>query len=138
MKKKCLYIVMLLISFVCISFCSEVQAVGPIAADINVDNIFQGINFSTDTTGNTGIKEGTNLAAGIVNNAIAIVQIIGLGIAIIMLFSLGMKYMVGSVEDKAEVKKHAMVYVIGAVIFFAATAILEIIQMFIKMNFIVY
>lgn len=142
MKKKKLYIIMLLLSCIFVSFSYEVQAVSsivsvPIASDIVVDDIFSGTKFSKDTTGDKAIEDGTNLAAGIINNAIAVVQIIGLGIAIIMLFSLGMKYMVGSIEDKAEVKKHAMVYVIGAVIFFAATGILEILQMFIKSNFII-
>lgn len=131
MKKRYLYIIILLLSFIFVSFNYEVQAAGS-----DVDNIFAGTNFVKDTSGNKAIEQGTDLAAGIINNSIAIVQIIGLGIAIIMLFSLGMKYMVGSVEDKAEVKKHAMVYVIGAVIFFAATAILEILQMFIKENFV--
>ena len=146
MNKKKLYIIMLLLSFIFVSFSYEVQAVSsvvsvPLDSEIDVETIFSGTNFSQDATqnasGDKAIEDGTNLVAGIINNAIAIVQVIGLGIAIIMLFSLGMKYMVGSIEDKAEVKKHAMVYVIGAIIFFAATGILEILQMFIKSNFIV-
>lgn len=85
----------------------------------------------------SGVDEGKDVATKIISNAIAIVQIIGLGIAIIMLISLGMKYMVGSIEEKVEVKKHAGVYVLGAIVFFAATAILEIVQMFIQGNFVV-
>lgn len=142
MKKKKLYIIMLILSFIFASFSYEVQANSsvvsiPLASgvDVDVDTIFKGSKFFDSTSGDKAIEEGTNLAAGIINNAIAIVQIIGLGIAMIMLFSLGMKYMVGSVEEKAEVKKHAMVYVIGAVIFFSATGILEILQMFIQENF---
>lgn len=142
MKKKKLYIIMLILSFIFASFSYEVQANSsvvsiPLASGVDVDTIFAGSEFSGSESGDKAIEEGTNLAAGIINNAIAIVQILGLGIAMIMLFSLGMKYMVGSVEEKAEVKKHALVYVVGAVIFFSATGILEILQMFIQKNFIV-
>ena len=51
-------------------------------------------------------------------------------IAIIMLIVLAIKYISAAPGDKAEIKKHAVVYVVGAVVLFAATGILQIIKKF--------
>lgn len=68
----------------------------------------------------------------IISPILNIVQIIAVGIAIIMLIVLAMKYMFCSIEEKAEIKKHAVVYVIGATVMFGATGIIEIIKQFTK------
>ena len=47
-----------------------------------------------------------------------------------MLAILGMKYMSAAPSEKADIKKHAVVYIVGAVIMFACTGILGIIQQF--------
>ena len=47
-----------------------------------------------------------------------------------MLIVLAIKYISAAPNDKAEIKKHAVVYVVGAVILFGATVILEIIKNF--------
>ena len=47
-----------------------------------------------------------------------------------MLIVLAIKYISAAPGDKAEIKKHAVVYVVGAVILFAATGILQIIRTF--------
>ena len=57
-------------------------------------------------------------------------RLVGVGVAVIMLIVLAMKYMVAAPGDKADIKKHAIVYVVGAVVLFAATSILEIIAKF--------
>lgn len=61
---------------------------------------------------------------------ITIVQISGVGVAVIMLTVLAIKYMIASSGDKADIKKHATVYVIGAIVLFASTGILEIVKKF--------
>lgn len=61
---------------------------------------------------------------GYVFNAVAVV---GSGIAIISITILGIKYMVSSVEDKAQVKKKLVPFVIGAAIFFGASFVMRII-----------
>lgn len=68
-----------------------------------------------------------NTVAGAV---ISIAKVICAGIAIIMLTVIAMKYMMAAPSEKADIKKHAVVYVVGAVIMFAATGILQIIQNF--------
>lgn len=51
-------------------------------------------------------------------------------ISIIVLIILGLKYMMGSAEEKAEYKKTLMPYVIGAGLVFAASAIAGIVYSF--------
>ncbi len=66
----------------------------------------------------------------IAGSVISIAKVICAGIAIIMLTVIAMKYMMAAPSEKADIKKHAVVYVVGAVIMFAATGILQIIQNF--------
>lgn len=57
------------------------------------------------------------------NKTITILSIIGSFISVIALIVLGIKYMLGSTEEKAEYKKSMLPYVIGAVFVFASSAI---------------
>ena len=66
----------------------------------------------------------------IAGSVITIVKVISASVALIMLIILGIKYMSSAPGDKAEIKKHAVVYVVGAVIMFSVTGILTIIQNF--------
>lgn len=47
----------------------------------------------------------------------------GIVLSVLMLAVLGVKYMMGSAEEKAEYKKSMMPYLIGAVLIFAASTI---------------
>lgn len=62
-----------------------------------------------------------------VGSIITIVQVVGSIISVICLIVLGIKYMTGSVEQKAQYKKTLLPYVIGAGLLFATTNILGII-----------
>lgn len=66
----------------------------------------------------------------IIGAGITIVQVVGSGVAIIMLVVLAIKYISAAPGDKAEIKKHAVVYVIGAIVLFAASGILGIVKNF--------
>lgn len=77
---------------------------------------------------NDGDEEILNPINDIAGTAITITQVIAIGVAIIMLMVLAMKYMLSAPEDKASIKKHAVVYVVGAIVMFASTGILEIIR----------
>lgn len=61
---------------------------------------------------------------------LGLAQIIGVGVATIMLVVLAIKYMSSAPGDKAEIKKHAVVYVVGAILIYAASGVLAIIQAF--------
>ena len=66
----------------------------------------------------------------IAGTILGIVQVVGVAVAIIMLIMLAIKYMSSAPNDRAEIKKHAVVYVVGAVVLFASAGILEIIKGF--------
>ena len=68
----------------------------------------------------------TNIGGAI----LTVFKVVGVGVAMIMLIVLAMKYMLASAGDKADIKKHAVVYIVGAIILFAASGILQIIQSF--------
>lgn len=61
------------------------------------------------------------------NSIVKIISTIGVVISVVMLIVIGIKYMMGSVNEKAEYKKTLLPYVIGAAIVFAASGIANII-----------
>lgn len=62
------------------------------------------------------------------NTIIGIVQFIGSFTSVIVLIVMGIKYMTGSIEEKAEYKKTMGPYVIGAILVFATTNLLGIVN----------
>lgn len=66
----------------------------------------------------------------IIGSVLTIVQVVGCGVAVIMLIVLAIKYISAAPGDKADIKKHAVVYVVGAVVLFAASGILQIVKNF--------
>lgn len=97
-----------------------VLVIGAIATPVLAANIDVN-SFSGDTSDTDGI---TN----IFNKIIGIAQVIGTGIAVIMLIVIAITYLTASPEGKGEIKKSAIMYVVAAVILFAAVNILAIIQ----------
>ena len=86
----------------------------------------------TMITTNKGDSTAANSVAKMANSVIGVVQVVGMAVAVIMLIVLAIKYISAAPSDKAEIKKHAVVYVVGAVVLFAATGILEIVKNFSK------
>ena len=66
---------------------------------------------------------------------LGVVQVVGASVAVIMLIVLAIKYISAAPNDKAEIKKHAVIYVVGAVVLFGAAGILGIIRNFAKDSF---
>lgn len=66
----------------------------------------------------------------VLSTVISVLKYVGVGMAIIMLIVLALKYMTSAPEGKAEFQKTAVPYVIGAVILFATYSIVNIIQTF--------
>lgn len=71
-----------------------------------------------------------NSVKSIVGAIISVTRIIAVGVAIIMLAAVAMKYMSSAPGDRAEIKKHAVIYVVGAIVLFGSAGILGIIQKF--------
>ncbi|MBD9159687.1 MAG: hypothetical protein EGQ16_07690 [Clostridiales bacterium] len=73
-------------------------------------------------------KEPTgNEITGVGEKVIGIVTMLGSILAVLVLVILGIKYMMGSTDEKAEYKKSMLPYVIGAVLVFAASSIASVI-----------
>ena len=88
-------------------------------------------NDNLKTRFNQQDKSGASEAASnIIGMIINIAQVIGMGVAIIMLIVLAIQYIAASPEGKAEIKKNATIYIVGAIILFAASGILGIIRRF--------
>lgn len=73
-----------------------------------------------------GVEQVGNAGASI----LSIIQMIGIAVAVIILVWLAVKYITAAPSDKADVKKSAVAYVIGAVLLFAASGVLALIQNF--------
>lgn len=84
----------------------------------------------TKTFTQTDESGASEAASNIIGMIINIAQVIGMGVAIIMLVVLAIKYIAASPDGKAEIKKNATIYIVGAVILFAASGILGIIRNF--------
>jgi TRAP-type C4-dicarboxylate transport system permease small subunit len=78
-------------------------------------------------TPNTG-KVTTSGMSNVASNALGFVQWFGYALAVGMLLYIGIKYMMASANEKADLKKGSISYVIGAVIIFGATGLITIAQ----------
>lgn len=58
---------------------------------------------------------------------VTIMQTVGIVVAVVILLILGIKYMMGSAEEKAEYKKTMIPYLVGAVLIFASTTIVKVV-----------
>lgn len=81
--------------------------------------------------GDNGIVNTTKTVMG---TGIAVIRTVGTGIAIIMLTYVAIKYMTAAPNEKAEFKKSATAFIVGAIVLFASTNILGIIADFATAN----
>ena len=91
-------------------------------------NIFSNysLGFSVgDVTGTSTVAD--NDISTIGQSIIKVLGVIGPIVSVIFLVILGIKYMLGSVEEKATYKKTLLPYFIGALLVFAASTIASII-----------
>jgi trbC/VIRB2 family len=92
--------------------------------------IFMIRSCAFSVTDMTGTKISNSNLTDTGNGIITVLTVIGTVISVIVLIILGLKYMMGSVEERAEYKKTMMPYVIGAALVFAASAIAGMIYSF--------
>lgn len=64
------------------------------------------------------------------NKIYTVFQLVGTGLAVIGLIILGIKYVYSAPNERADVKKYAIIYVVGAVLFFGAIGIVELLKGF--------
>lgn len=76
------------------------------------------------------ITEVTDTMDNITEIIMTVIRIVAVTIALVMLLVIGMKYMIASPGERADIKKHAVAYVIGAFILFGVSGILSILLEF--------
>lgn len=82
-----------------------------------------------DPSSMTGSPTDTSNKAGtVMNQILGIIQVVAMGIAVIMLIVLAVKYVSAAPGEKADIKKSMMLYVVGAILLFGATGILQIVK----------
>lgn len=94
-------------------------------------NNFNFNRFEKDAYKSKAANEAAERAMG---TAIDTIRIVGTGTAIVMITYMGIKYMMAAPTEKAEFKKSASIYIVGAVLIFAATNILAVIIDFTSKN----
>ena len=72
-------------------------------------------------TDNTGTSSNvTNITATVITS----IRVVGICVAIVMLLTVAMKYMVAAPGEKADIKKSSIQYVVGAIVLFGVVGIL--------------
>ena len=95
-----------------------------IATILGAVNMVFAVDIPSGTaTGVTGTGLDTTTS-----NIIGVVQFVCYAAAVILLVYLGVKWIAAAPEAKADIKKSAVIYVIGAVMVFAAGVILQVIR----------
>jgi len=83
--------------------------------------------MKTISTADTHATSGGSKIVEIINGFIKLIQVAGSGVAVIVVTILGVKYMLASAGEKADIKKQAMPIVVGCVILFAAVNLVGIV-----------
>ena len=94
--------------------------------------VFAAVDLAPESL-NDSIKVGDEARDSItsfVGQIVGILQVVGTVIAVLILVVLGIKYMMGSAEEKAEYKKTMMPYLVGALLIFAAVTIANMVYNF--------
>lgn len=81
--------------------------------------------YEATSTGSTKLKLKANIIFSVIRD-------IGIVLSVVMLIVLGIKYMLGSVEEKANYKETLLPYIIGAFLVFTGSLIPQLIYDFMK------
>lgn len=108
-----------IISTVLLAIMLVATIAGTAFAAVDINGVLTNVeNTSVNNDGGIGA-----LGGRIVN----IIQIVGVVIAVIIILVIGIKYVIGSAEEKAEYKKTMIPYLVGAVLIFGGTSIVKVI-----------
>lgn len=111
-------ILLLLIALIIFSFISKVHAMS--TADV-IRNRFTG---AVNPKGADSIRK-------VLSVVLDVTRTVGAAVAIIILMVIGAKYIIASAGERADLKKYAVNYIIGALILFGASGILTMIKEFV-------
>ncbi len=80
----------------------------------------------------SGRIDGTDALFTLGNKVLTILQFIGSGVAVIATLLLAIRYMYSSPDDKAEIKRKLIPYIIGGVMIFGVTNLIQLAAQFVK------
>ena len=86
-----------------------------VASNVFADNVLDSITGDDSTA--------TDQIGSIGNKIVSVITNVAMVVAVVVIAVIGVKYMLGSAEEKAEYKKTLMPYLIGAILVFGAVAI---------------
>ena len=132
MKNKCMYVLIILIIFTGIIFSGTKVNAQEVAIESSIKIADDKLTNPSKNPSSYKPSDMTNAdkIKNKGNKIIGAVQFVGSFVSVIALVIMGIKYMLGSVEEKAEYKKTMMPYIIGAALVFAASAIAGMIYSF--------
>ena len=87
-------------------------------------------NFDFEQFEGKRVEPVENATQYTMSTIIEVIQIVGTAISIMALTYIGMRYMMAAPDEKAEFKKSAYIYIVGAIMVFASSNILAIIFSF--------
>ena len=120
MVKKAFIIIILIMTIVmCFNYISYASTISEELGDLDE---YKG-QVSAPTNGKFLSKVGVVLG---------VIQAVGMIVSVVVASVVGIKYMMGSIEEKAEYKKTAISYVIGAIFVFSITTVPEVIYQFVN------
>lgn len=93
-------------------------------------NSFAALNFTPNQVQANGEVTGTTEIKTLGNSIVGILQTVGIVLSVVILIILGIKYMMGSSEEKAEYKKTMIPYIVGAALIFAASVLANVVFQF--------
>ena len=114
-RKKHIKLKILIIALYIVSLITNVYAMDP-----------------TSIVGNGPNYSGVSSLYSLGNTILGIIQYIGAGVAVIATLVLAMKYMYSSPDEKAEVKKKLIPFIIGGVLVFGAVTLVKLVEMYVK------
>lgn len=101
-----------------------------VVALVNITNFVYADDINTEDFAGIYTKDGVSDLDNKTGKILSIVQIAGTAISLVAMIILGMKYMLSSPDDKATIKEKLVPYVIGVIIFFAASNLVTIVLKF--------
>lgn len=122
MRRKVMRFVILIIVFLLIL--SIIGSIFPSESSAMSETIKQNFSGGIADTGRTAIAQ-------IISSVLGVTRLIGAAVAIIILMTIGAKYIIASAGDRADIKKYAINYIIGAIILFGASGLLTLAKNFV-------
>ena len=126
-SKKIILMALIFILFACV-FSVTVYAEGEGGGGASVDTLITQMKNADISSGDGAGADNGIIKA--INNILGLVQVAGTGVALIAVSLLGIKYMLASIEEKAEIKKYLIGAVIGGILVFGGTGIAKILASF--------